>query len=62
MKKLIQTNFAYRLDGKLENGSYLGRKEASLNTLKTFMRSNSNGFKISDIAIGNSFQSQWIAK
>ena len=62
MKKLIQTNFAYRLENDIEVGSYLGRKQASLDTLKRFTRQNSNGFKITDIVIGNSFPSQWVAK
>lgn len=67
MRKLIQTNFSYEAYGRIEHGSYLGRKRASASTLRRFIRKNALACGTSpreykDIVITESFESQWIAK
>lgn len=62
--KAIQTNFRYKINGENCNGSYLGRKTATLNTLKRFTNKNSNGredCKAKDIFIEDSFVSNYQA-
>lgn len=67
--KLIQTNFTYTFNGDvkktLQRGSYIGKKVASMRTLKKFTAKNANGIKdnmISDICIVSSHISSYLNK
>ncbi len=68
MQKLIQTNFVYRsnLAAKELQGSYLGRKPATAQTLRRFVHRNAIdcGFRLrlDSLTVTNHFQSQWISK
>jgi hypothetical protein len=67
MKKLICTPFTYEMPSWWPTfkgaitGSYLGRKPASMATIRKFLCSNgAKGAK--NIVLGHSYESEWIAK
>lgn len=70
MKRLIQTNFEYDAPWGQSNirGSYLGRKPATLATIRRFMRTNNrivwgeDRGRYSNVRILGSFESPWVAK
>ena len=61
--KLIQTNFEYEFIGykTKDRGSYLGRRKATLRTIKNFIKSNGSQ-PVCNVVLLDSFESQWVAK
>lgn len=71
MKNLIATNFVYTVrdsngNTRIETGSYLGRKRATTERLRAFVRKNIRDtgadLTLLTLSIGNSYESKWIAK
>lgn len=69
-KKLIQTNFVYvagwnRGGATRQTGSYLGRKTASVETIKRFLRRNAKDtnctIQIESVTVTGSHVSPWIS-
>ena len=71
--KLIQTNFTYQCDAFRTMGkgpfvgSYLGRKPATLATIRRFLATNARrtgnlDFVATDVKVLDSSESRWIAK
>lgn len=68
-RRLIQTDYIYRaaFDGYRENrGSYLGRKTASVRTIRRFLNDNArrHGLPsgVRSVTIVGAHETQWIAK
>lgn len=69
-KKLIATDFVYIMDDGLATkpavGSYLGRKVATRDTLRRFLRRNERACglnrRIRMVEVTGSYESKWIAK
>jgi hypothetical protein len=67
MKKLICTPFTYEMKSWWPTfrgaitGAYLGRKPASMATIRKFLRGN-GAIGASKIKLGHTYESQWISK
>lgn len=72
MTKLIATEFTYtwtsRVTGKTETarGSYLGRKVATVDTLRRFVQGNikscNSDMVLKSLTVGGNYVSKWVAK
>jgi len=68
MKKPICTPFTYEVPSWFPTfkgpvqGSYLGRKPASVATIRKFLRANRTPADLRNITLGNAYESAWIAK